>query len=233
MHIAPTLTQRNIYSSHLSLHSQKHRDTVHVCSPYLEKLQRQMQHLHSNILPNFTPCPAVTLRLRALASRIAVFFIRHVALVRPLSQVGTLKLAADMAQLELALAPIVALKDLGAPYRELRALRPLLFREPDQILNSPELKDLSLSTVLHHLFSRAPEELLSPHVKAGWGVAKYSKWMDEHGEEEVWRVMVKPALEQYAQKVNSRGDSAFAPIYPIMIAVGHRMLERYRASQPK
>lgn len=86
------------------------------------------------------------------------FFVRHAALVRPLSQIGTtallcarararavrvcrvcctdastwcagtLKLAGDMAQMELALAPIHPLKDLGGPYKELRALRPLIFR---------------------------------------------------------------------------------------------------------
>jgi hypothetical protein len=33
-----------------------------------------------------------------------------------------------MAQMELALAPIHPLKDLGGPYKELRALRPLIFR---------------------------------------------------------------------------------------------------------
>ncbi len=75
-----------------------------------------------------------------------------------------MKLAGDMAQLEMALAPIQSLKDLGGPYKELRALRPLLFRENDQILGSPELSSLSLCTVMHHMFSRAPEELLSPHV---------------------------------------------------------------------
>lgn len=49
---------------------------------------------------------------------------------------GTLKLAGDMAQLELALAPIQPLKDLGGPYKELRALRPLIFRYATFLLPS-------------------------------------------------------------------------------------------------
>jgi len=90
-------------------------------------------------------------------------------------------------------------------------------RESDQIAGAPELKNLSGSTVLHHMFSRGPDELLSPHVRAQWSISKYSHWLDEHAEEDVWRV-VQSSLEAYAAKVNSRGDTAFDPIYPIMVA---------------
>ncbi|CAI5522758.1 unnamed protein product, partial [Closterium sp. Naga37s-1] len=51
---------------------------------------------------------------------------------------------------------------LGASYRALRAFRPLLFVDLDKIPASSLLQDLPPSVVLHHLFSRAPPELLSP-----------------------------------------------------------------------
>ena len=87
------------------------------------------------------------------------------------------------------------------------------------MLGSPELKHLRPSTVLHHMFSRGPDELQSPHVRAGWSISKYSKWLDDHTEEEVWRV-VKLSLDNYEGKVNSRGDTKFDPIFPVMLALG-------------
>ncbi|ELR14443.1 golgi family protein, putative [Acanthamoeba castellanii str. Neff] len=209
----------------------KHRDAVHQVSAYMEKLQKQIHHFHAVILSYFSSCPAISIRLRALATRVVTFFVRHAALVRPLSQIGTLKLAGDMAQMELALAPIHPLKDLGGPYKELRALRPLIFREKDQILGSPELESLSMTTAMHHMFSRAPEELLSPHVRAGWSIAKYSKWLDEQQEAEVWK-LIKASLDAYANKVNQRGDSAFDPIFPVMVSLGNYFLERQRTGGP-
>ena len=56
-------------------------------------------------------------------------FVRHAALVRPVGAAGRLRLAADCAQLELAVAPLCdRLANLGTAYRVLRAFKPLLFQ---------------------------------------------------------------------------------------------------------
>jgi len=120
---------------------------------------------------------------------------------------------------------------LGRPYKELRALRTLLFRDSEQVLGSPELDSLSLSTVLHVLISRAPSELLSPHVKAGRSLTKYSEWLDEHNDEDVWRV-IKGSLDAYVQKVRSRGDTQLHPIYPIFDSVAAYYLQETRQDAP-
>ncbi len=127
-------------------------------------------------------------------------------------------------------------------------------------MGSPELESMSMTTAMHHMFSRAPEELLSPHVRAGasplpslrasffrryqplrsllwgvrgallgWSIAKYSKWLDEQQEAEVWK-LIKASLDAYANKVNQRGDSAFDPIFPVMVSLGNYFLERQRAT---
>ncbi len=62
-------------------------------------------------------------------------------------------------------------------------------------------------------------------VRSGWSIAKYSKWLDENSEVEAWKLM-KASLDAYAQKVNSRGDSAFHPIYPIMLSLANYFFER-------
>ena len=73
-------------------------------------------------------CPC--LRSKAELGRRAVeLFVRHAALVRPVGAAGRLRLAADCAQLELAVAPLCdRLANLGTAYRVLRAFKPLLFQ---------------------------------------------------------------------------------------------------------
>ncbi|CAF4388490.1 unnamed protein product, partial [Rotaria magnacalcarata] len=34
--------------------------------------------------------------------------------------------------------------------------------------------------VLHHLFSRAPIEMRSPHQAMNWSINRYIQWLDEH-----------------------------------------------------
>ena len=71
---------------------------------------------------------------------------------------------------------------MGSAYQALRAFRPLLFRETDQILSASELEFLSLIDVCHHLLSRAPAEIKSPHERMGISIQKYSAWMDAQSE---------------------------------------------------
>lgn len=76
-----------------------------------------------------------------LASRILRFFVRHVALVRPLSEAGKLRLARDMGELEFAVGQhLMPVQALGEAYRALRALRPLLFAETEAVPSSSFLQ---------------------------------------------------------------------------------------------
>ena len=53
-----------------------------------------------------------------------MLFIRNASLIRPLGEGGKMRLAADFAQMELAIAPLCQrISDLGKPYRMLRAFR--------------------------------------------------------------------------------------------------------------
>ena len=74
----------------------------------------------------------------------------------------------DLAEVEEAVGQhIWPLETLGAPHSMLRALRPLLFLETSGLASSPVLGQLPGSCVLHHLYSRAPQELLGPHQRSG------------------------------------------------------------------
>jgi hypothetical protein len=69
-------------------------------------------------------------------------------------------------------------EQLGAPYRALRVLKPLFFQETTKLGSSPLLQDLPRSVFLHHLYSRAPNELESPLQREKLTPKKYSLWLD-------------------------------------------------------
>ncbi|KAG9345864.1 hypothetical protein JZ751_009020 [Albula glossodonta] len=121
----------------------------------------------------------------AIAQRAIELFVRNASLLRPLGEGGKMRLAADFAQMELAVAPLCRrVSDLGKAYRLLRSFRPLLFQTSEHIASSQAVGDLiPYSTILHFLFTRAPPELKSPHQRAEWSIARYSQWLDDHPSE--------------------------------------------------
>lgn len=209
-------------------------------SPYMEDLQKSILHFRREFLSRLLPSsanPAVagteticTMLVRRMASRVLIFFIRHASLVRPLSESGKLRMARDMAELELAVGQnLFPVEQLGAPYRALRAFRPLIFLETSQLGASPLLQDLPPSVILHHLYSRGPDDLLSPLQRNKLTPIQYSLWLDNQGEDQIWKG-IKATLDDYAAKVRSRGDKEFSPVYPLMIQLGS-LTENISASQ--
>lgn len=112
-------------------------------------------------------------------ARLISVFVRHASLLRPLQENGKLRLANDMAQLELRLEHILPLKTLGAPYEELRAFRHMMFLESNSILRDSTIDKIRPSNVWHHLISRAPVELQLPHQMKRWTASKYIDWLDK------------------------------------------------------
>ena len=88
----------------------------------------------------------------------------------------------DFAQIELALSPFCRrLIDLGKHYKILKAFRSLLILSSEEFVNNAAVGDVvPYDIVLHHLFSRAPLELRSPHQVMGWSISRYIQWLDEH-----------------------------------------------------
>lgn len=192
----------------------------------MEEFQKCTVHFRneflSKLLP-FSPSRSETIctrLVRRMASRVLIFFIRHSALVRPLSESGKLRMARDMAELELAVGQnLFPVEQLGAPYRALRAFRPVIFLETSQLGGSPLLQDLPPSVILHHLYSRGPDELQSPLQRNKLTPLQYSLWLDSQGEDQIWKG-VKATLDDYEMKVRARGDKEFSPVYPLMLQIG-------------
>lgn len=211
-------------------------------SPYMEELQKSITHFRREFLSRLLPSSNVvsvgteticTRLVRSMASRVLIFFLRHASLVRPLSEAGKLRMARDMAELELAVGQnLFPVEQLGAPYRALRALRPILFLETCQLGASPLLQDLPLSVILHHLYSRGPDELQSPMQRNKLTPLQYSLWLDSQGEDQIWKG-IKATLDDYAVKVRARGDKEFSPVYPLMIQLGSSLSEKASSQNSK
>ncbi|KAK3243297.1 hypothetical protein CYMTET_47037 [Cymbomonas tetramitiformis] len=196
------------------------------CSEYMEELLKVVAFFRAEFSQRIAPGGlgkgkgAVAAELMcAQAARLLEMFVRHAALVRPLSESGKLRLAKDMAELEIAVGQnLYPVEQLGAQYRSLRAFRPLLFLDTAQVPSSPLLHELPISVVMHHLYTRGPKELVSPHMRAGLSPAQYSLWLDQHTPEEVWKG-VKGTLDSYAQIMKTVGKE-IAPVHPIMLTLG-------------
>ncbi|KAM9247539.1 conserved oligomeric Golgi complex subunit 5 [Leptosomus discolor] len=189
------------------------------CSLYMKELQGFIARVMSDYFRHFECYDFVFDNTEAMAQRAIELFIRNASLIRPLSEGGKMRLAADFAQMELAVAPLCRrVSDLGKSYRQLRSFRPLLFQTSEHIASSPALGEvIPFSIILQFLFTRAPPELKSPFQRAEWSIARYSQWLDDHPSEKDRLALIRGALEAYVQSVRTREGKEFAPVYPVMV----------------
>uniref|UniRef100_A0AAY5F3J5 Conserved oligomeric Golgi complex subunit 5 n=1 Tax=Electrophorus electricus TaxID=8005 RepID=A0AAY5F3J5_ELEEL len=194
------------------------------CSLYMRELQGFVARVMNDYFRPLQCLDFLYDSTESIAQRAITVFVRHACLVRPLGEGGKMRLAADFAQMELAVAPLCRrVSDLGKPYRLLRAFRPLLFQTSEHIASSQVVGDLiPYSTILHLLFTRAPAELKSPHQRAEWSIARYSHWLDDHPSEKDRLTLIRGALEAYVHSVRARQGRNFAPVYPIMLQLLQR-----------
>ncbi|XP_013925117.1 PREDICTED: conserved oligomeric Golgi complex subunit 5, partial [Thamnophis sirtalis] len=196
------------------------------CSLYMKELQGFISRVMNDYFRHFECYDFVYERTEGIAQRAIEVFIRNASLLRPLGEGGKMRLAADFAQMELAVAPLCRrVSDLGKSYKLLRSFRPMLFQTSEHISNSPAVGDIiPYSTVIQFLFTRAPPELKSPFQRADWTIARYSRWLDDHPAEKERLILIRGALEAYVQSVRSREGKEFAPVYPVMVQLLQRAL---------
>ncbi|KAL2777523.1 conserved oligomeric Golgi complex subunit 5 isoform 4 [Daubentonia madagascariensis] len=189
------------------------------CSLYMKELQGFIARVMSDYFKHFECLDFVFDNTEAIAQRAIELFVRHASLIRPLGEGGKMRLAADFAQMELAVGPFCRrVSNLGKSYRMLRSFRPLLFQTSENVASSPTLGDIiPFSIIIQFLFTRAPAEMKSPLQKAEWSHARFSQWLDDHPSEKDRLLLIRGALEAYVQSVRSREGKEFAPVYPIMV----------------
>ncbi|CAF0814079.1 unnamed protein product [Didymodactylos carnosus] len=198
------------------------------CSLYMKELQEFILRIQKDYFTEFQCKDFMYENLSPIACRAMALFVQHASLVRPLGEAGKLRLAADFAQIELALSPFCRrLADLGRHYKMLRAFRPFLFLTSESMLTNSAVGDIiPYDTVLHHLFSKAPTEMRSPHQVMGWSISRYCSWLDEHPNMSDRLAMIKGTLETYVQNVRNRQQKEFASVYPVMLNILERGISK-------
>ncbi|KAF8348129.1 Golgi transport complex subunit 5-domain-containing protein [Amanita rubescens] len=103
-------------------------------------------------------------------------FLLHASIAKPLSESGKLQLTNDMTELEFVLSAFLVegsqvrrnegLGLIGDDYLALRAMRPLLFLNNEQLTSTVFTNGLRPLLVLHHILVRSPMPL--PHALHGW-----------------------------------------------------------------
>ncbi|CAG5125041.1 unnamed protein product, partial [Candidula unifasciata] len=100
------------------------QDSEPPCSLYMRELQSFISRCQTDYLSHFRCQNFIMDSILPLAVRCVELFVRHASLVRPIGDGGKLRLAADFAQMELAISPLCRrATDLGKTYRLLRAFR--------------------------------------------------------------------------------------------------------------
>uniref|UniRef100_A0A8C6YAF7 Conserved oligomeric Golgi complex subunit 5 n=1 Tax=Naja naja TaxID=35670 RepID=A0A8C6YAF7_NAJNA len=173
------------------------------CSLYMRELQGFISRVMNDYFRHFECYDFVYERTEGLAQRAIEVFIRNASLLRPLGEGGKMRLAADFAQMELAMAPLCRrVSDLGKSYKLLRSFRPMLFQTSEHISNSPAVGDvIPYSTIIQFLFTRAPTELKSPFQRADWTIARYSRWLDDHPAEKERLILIRSDISREAKSL--------------------------------
>ncbi|CAF3433686.1 unnamed protein product [Rotaria sp. Silwood1] len=190
-------------------------------SLYMKELQEFIIRIQKDYFSEFQCKDFMYENLAPIACRAIILFMEHISLVRPLGEGGILRLVVDFAQIELALSPFCRrLTDLGKHYKILKAFRSLLILNAEEFQNNSAIGDVvPYDIVLHHLFSRAPIEMRSPHQAMNWSISRYIQWLDEHPNMTDRLAMIKGTLETYVQTVRNRQQKEFAPIYVIILNI--------------
>ena len=171
---------------------------------------------------NSSSSSAVTPLAAAMGSSLSQSWIKHASLIRPLTGPGKLQLAKDAAELELAIRQLSSSGSMTprTAVEQLHVFKKLLFAEDVSVIESMAVRArerggetaapgtlLARSTVLHHLFSRLPESIASPHAHNKLTPAQYVVWMEDHTEEEVVK-LIRSALDLAGAVATGRPESS-------------------------
>jgi len=221
---------------------------------YLTDLYEEMAVNHLSKLPTeYASVVAVSVATYSIFT-----FVSNAALIRPLGELGRLRITQDLADLELALeqfvfkggsSSILGQLDSGRPYAELRAMRQMIFwggfdnKEANsnditkELIREIWLRDVRPSTILHFLMGFGPDFLESPHhhkkEKAGSYVKHNLVDLDasslNDNEEKAWITTVSCCDVYFQRKsVDNRNKNGDTRVADVLMTLGPELLRRRR-----
>jgi len=183
-------------------------------------------------------------------------FVTNASLIRPLGEMGRLRITQDLADFELTLEQLIfkgggstPLNQIsgGKPYAELRAVRQMLFWSglESKELSSEQVskaffrevwvKDVRPSTAFHFLFTFAPKLLSSPHHASRVSAEEYVRTLVkldgsvDDGEAKAWMTTMS-CCDAYAQRESIDGGTSAGDrrVPAVLMIIGPELLRRRR-----
>jgi len=219
----------------------------------LNSLYDQIANQHLSKLP--TEYAGIVSRI--VASYSIYTFVSNISLVRPLGEMGRLRITQDLADFELALEQLVvkgggtitlAQIDRGRAYAELRSIRQMLFWTGFEnenatsafvcknLLRENWIKDVRPSTIFHFLLTFAPNLLSSPHHSKRMSPEEYVKTLVNYNgsfddnETSAWMTMMA-CCDAYQQRESVDGGShadGDKRVASVLMLLGPELLRRRR-----
>uniref|UniRef100_A0A7S1KQ19 Conserved oligomeric Golgi complex subunit 5 helical domain-containing protein n=1 Tax=Percolomonas cosmopolitus TaxID=63605 RepID=A0A7S1KQ19_9EUKA len=189
----------------LSLHLESYTsaDSSEVSS-YVKQLEQSLTFVCKEHLKLYQKDSSIVKSLsKSTAERLIQFFVRQISLLNPLQEEGRIKLANDMAQVELAVGSnLFHVEKLGTIHRQLKAFRKLLFMETDAIASSKNelVEEMDPLLIAQHLFSRVPPGadglVLRPHQYMNVNLNAYNQFLEENNRDAVYKMLVRFVNEE-------------------------------------
>ena len=205
----------------------------------------------SRLPREFAPVLAVT-----IAKFCTYTFTSNLALIRPLGEKGKLRVTQDLADLELSLEQFISNSgsretlsqiDNRKPYRELRAVRQMLFWNgfDDKNADASEIyegiiaeiwfEDVRPSTITNFLFSFGPVLLSSPHEFKSVKVQDYllqnlvslDGRITEEGELKNWTTIMGccEAFQQRLSVISNGNETVDKRVIEVLHLVGQKLMK--------
>lgn len=207
----------------MSMHREPGLNTSQSTTPslYMKELQDFIQRVWT---AHMRPFADEEMRLscgKELAGRCIELFIRNAAILRPLTAIGRNKLRVDCQFVEVAVRPLVGsggVASLGRVYRTLRAFQNVVVMGVEELAeqNLDAETQVPAYIILLLLFGHAGNDLLSPHITAGWTNEKLIKWLDGHTADRDRFELVSGALLKYRNDIRKKNLSQYDPVYPVI-----------------
>uniref|UniRef100_A0A1B0CRE5 Conserved oligomeric Golgi complex subunit 5 n=1 Tax=Lutzomyia longipalpis TaxID=7200 RepID=A0A1B0CRE5_LUTLO len=188
-------------------------------SLYMKELQEFLTRVWGAHIGPFADKETVGKCGRELACRCIELFIRNVAILRPLSQIGRNKIRIDCQHLEVVLVGIIGdLGALGKSFRAIRAFNTILTLTPKELSEHSMDPDNPIPSyiLLLMMFSFAGADLTSPNVTAGWSNEKLMQWLDGHTSNRERLELISGALHKYRNTVRQKNITQYDPVYPLI-----------------
>lgn len=172
-----------------TMHTEKYtlNSSNNSCSLYMKEFYGFILRIQSDYLKLFPNHEILLKCYIQLSINCIDLFLKHATMVRQyeMPQIIKNKLSNDCDKLEQAILLLgVKPSDLGKSYRILRAFKPMLKQDLNELSKSAVIGTIMpYSMSIHYLISAFSNEIKLPFELMDWSISRYTKWCEDKDEQ--------------------------------------------------